>query len=129
MVADRLKLEDLQSFEDLFAPRSKPEETRQEQRRSDRKAVQFPGHIAVDGFNLEFQTVDLSLGGVSLRASKSLSVGKEADINFVLADGQTVVATVRIVYCFFTQVEDFRAGMQFLSITRGAEALTRFLSE
>lgn len=128
MVTDRLKLEDLQSFETLFAPREKHKDASQEQRRSDRKSVQLAGRIAVDGFNMEIQTVDLSMGGLSLTARRSLSVGKEVEISFMLAEGPVVAATVRIVYCFFTQIEEYRAGMEFLSITRGTDALKQFLS-
>lgn len=128
-MATRLKLEDLQSFEDLFAPQEKFQEVQQDQRRSDRKAIALQGSITIDGAVSDIQTVDISEGGLSVRAAKLLGVGKEPYISFTLADGQVVMATVRIVYCFFSHDEDFRAGMEFLSITAGAEALKQLLAE
>jgi len=128
-MANRLKLEDLQSYEDLFAPKDKAKEVRQEQRRSDRKALELKGSINIDGAVSDIETVDVSLGGLSVRAGRLLGVGKETYISVSLADGQVVMATVRIVYCFFTQDRDFRAGMEFLSITAGAEALKQLLAD
>jgi c-di-GMP-binding flagellar brake protein YcgR len=126
-VAGPLKLEDLQSFEELFAPKQEMSAAKREQRRSDRKAAELTGSITVDGYMSVIQTVDLSLGGMSLRAERLLGVGKEAHISFSLDDANSVAATVRIVYCFFTQDEDFRAGLEFLKISNGADALTQFL--
>ena len=126
-MAGPLKLEDLQSFEDLFAPRNQGEAPPREQRRNDRKAAEFNGTITVDGRMSLIRTVDLSLGGLSLRADRLLAVGKEAHISFSLDDTQTVAATVRIVYCFFTRDDDFRAGLEFLKISSGDEALAQFL--
>lgn len=126
-MAGQLKLEDLQSFEELFAPKTEKEAPKIEQRRSDRKAVQLPGTITVDGNMSAIQMVDVSLGGMSLRAERLLGVGKEAHVSFALDDAHAVAATVRIVYCFYTQDEDFRAGLEFLQISNGADALTRFL--
>jgi c-di-GMP-binding flagellar brake protein YcgR len=126
-VAGQLKLEDLQSFEDLFAPKTESKGPIREQRRSDRKTAELPGKITVDGYMSVIQTVDLSLGGMSLRAERLLGVGKEAHISFSLDDTHAVAATVRIVYCFYTQDEDFRAGLEFLKISNGADALTQFL--
>lgn len=128
-MVNRLKLEDLQSFEDLFAPKEPPREARQEQRRSDRKAMVLKGSITIDGTVSDIETVDVSLGGLSVRAARLLGVGKETYISFSLADGQAVMATVRIVYCFFTQDGDFRAGMEFLSVTAGAGALKQLLAD
>lgn len=127
MVADRLKLEDLQSFEDLFAPKEQTGETQQEQRRADRKTVELAGKITIDGMVTDISTVDLSLGGMSVRANKLLAGGKEAHIGITLSDGQPVAARVRLVYCFYTDAEDFRAGMEFLAITTGADTLKQFL--
>lgn len=126
-MAGQLKLEDLQSFEDLFAPRTEKETLVREQRRSDRKAAQLAGTITVDGNVCVIQTVDLSLGGMSLRAERLLGVGKEAHISFILDETHGVAAMVRIVYCFYTQDNDFRAGLEFLNISHGADALTQFL--
>lgn len=126
-MAGQLKLEDLQSFEDLFAPKVENEAPKPEQRRSDRKAIQLTGTITVDGYLAVIQTVDLSLGGMSLRAERLLGVGKEAHISFSLDDTHTVAATVRIVYCFYTQDSDFRAGLEFLNISNGADALARYI--
>ena len=126
-MAGQLKLEDLQSFEDLFAPKTEKEAPKREQRRSDRKAAQLNGTITVDSYKSAIQTVDLSLGGMSLRAERLLGVGKEAHISFFLDDAHAVAATVRIVYCFYTQDEDFRAGLEFLNISNGADALKQFL--
>lgn len=126
-MADRLKLEDLQSFEDLFAPKEQVRETQQEQRRADRKAVTLRGMITIDGIVTEINTVDLSAGGMSVRASRLLGGGKEALVGFTLPDGQAVSAKVRLVYCFYTHENDFRAGMEFLAITAGADVLKRFL--
>lgn len=126
-MADRLKLEDLQSFEDLFAPRGQAQETPQEQRRSDRMAVELTGMISIDGIVTSIKTVDLSLGGLSVRASRLLGGGKEAHIGFTLPDGQAVSARARLVYCFYTHESDFRAGMEFLDITAGADVFKEFL--
>jgi c-di-GMP-binding flagellar brake protein YcgR len=126
-MAGQLKLEDLQSFEDLFAPKTEKEAPPREQRRSDRKTAQLAGTISMDGYRSVIQTVDLSLGGMSLRAERLLGVGKEAHVTFSLDDTHVVAATVRVVYCFFTQDEDFRAGLEFLEISNGASALTQFL--
>ena len=125
-----LKLEDLQSSDDLFAPLAKQAAQaapQNEQRRSERKTVDMPGHISLDGMSLEIRTVDLSLGGLSLRAERLLGVGKEGHVSFTLNEAHTVAASVRIVYCFFTQDGDFRAGLEFLAISNGQEALAEFL--
>lgn len=126
-MAGQLKLEDLQSFEDLFAPKTESKESVREQRRTDRKAAELSGKITVDGYMYVIQTVDLSLGGMSLRAERLLSVGKEAHVSFSLDDTHAVAATVRIVYCFYTQDEDFRAGLEFLDISSGEAQLKQFL--
>ncbi len=126
-MASQLKLEDLQSFEELFSPQEKKEAPQREQRRSDRKAAELVGAITIDGHLSAIRTVDLSLGGLSLRSDRLLAVGKEAHITFALEDGNAVAATVRMVYCFFTREEDFRSGLEFLTISAGKDALAQFL--
>ncbi len=129
-MAGHLKLEDLQSFEELFVPKSEGEALQQEQRRrNDRKAIELLGFITIDGRLSNIRTVDVSLGGLSLRSESLLPVGKEAHVTFAFDDRQSVAATVRIVYCFYTHDEDFRAGLEFLEITTGKEALSQFLQD
>lgn len=128
-MAGQLKLEDLQSSEDLFAPKAREQSPVREQRRNDRKAVELSGSITIDGRLSGIRTVDVSLGGLSLRSDRLLAVGKEAHVSFALDEAQAVAATVRIVYCFFTRDDDFRAGLEFLTISAGSEALAQFLQD
>ena len=126
-MAGPLKLEDLQSFEDLFALQETRLAPMREQRRNDRKAIELTGSITIDGHLSGIRTADLSLGGLSLRSDRLLPVGKEAHIAFALDAENTVTATVRIVYCFFTREEDFRAGLEFLNVAAGSDALAQFM--
>ena len=131
-MAGQLKLEDLQSFEELFAPRmgtSLAAQKKQEKRRSDRKVVEAKGSLTLDGAVLSMEAMDLSLGGLSLRANKQLGVGKECHVSFSLApQSATISATARIVYCFYTGEQDFRAGLEFLTVSTGSEALKQFVA-
>ena len=130
-MADKLKLEDLQSFEDpAFASAPTPRQT--ENRRSVRKVFEAQGSLRLDNGVLDFKTLDISANGLSLELKHQLAVGAEGRIGIdALVAGQptTIAATVRIVYCFHCGDQTYKAGVAFLDFSTGIEHLEALLRD
>ncbi|QDZ29628.1 PilZ domain-containing protein [Noviherbaspirillum sp. UKPF54] len=131
IVAEQLKLDDLQSYGELFAPGGPPPLPRGEQRQSDRKRVEVAGVLTIDGVPVEVSTVDISSGGMCVRSVRQLAVGKECQLGFALAatgGARDLAARVQVIYCFYTVEQDFKVGLEFLHIDAdAARDISRFV--
>lgn len=120
-MSDKLRLDDLQSDGGLFAP-TRPlhqvNQVQEEQRQSARKPMEANGTLMVDGTEVAIKTIDISHGGLCIRAARQLAVGKEYPLSFDLAtaDGiRRVALTIDVIYCFHTEDRDFKMGVEFIN--------------
>ena len=87
-MSDKLRLDDLQSDGGLFAP-TRPlhqvNQVQEEHRQSARKPMEANGSLMADGAEVAIKTIDISLGGLCIRAATQLAVGKQYPLSFDLA--------------------------------------------
>lgn len=122
-MVDQLKLDDLQSYGGLFAPSHSPQVARTEQRQSGRKQIEVDAVLTVDDVPIHVKTVDISTGGLCIRSTRQLAVGKECLMRFALAAGgvERLIATeVHVIYCFYTVQQDFKVGIEFVNLAATA---------
>jgi len=125
-----LKLEDLQSFEDVTVcyPAG---ERRSEQRRSHRIVLEAPGTFDLySGRVLAIRTADISSGGLSFYAPEQIGVATEGDLNFLLPIEDTatsVSAKVKVIYCFHTGGGTYKTGVEILTFLSGRAAMERLV--
>lgn len=133
-MSKKLTLDDLQSDGGLFGPPINPPSIiREEHRQSDRKPLCTHGMLSLDGVDVPFTTIDISLGGLSLRSPAQLVVGKEYPLRLDLAaDGgvRSFAVTVEAIYWFHTAEDDYKTGLKFLNPSADLEdAIRQFVAD
>jgi hypothetical protein len=128
-VSKKLTLNDLQSDGGLFSPSINPPSIiREEHRQSDRKPLRTNGTVNLNGAEVPFTTLDISLGGLSIRSPSQLVVGNEYSLRFDLdADGsvRNFAVGAEAIYWFHTSEGDYKTGLKFLNPAPELEAAIR----
>jgi c-di-GMP-binding flagellar brake protein YcgR len=117
-MAGQLKLDDLQSYDGLFATAGTPRVER-EQRRHARKPWATDGMLMAAGVCRSVRTIDLSAGGVSITSGTQLAVGTTCGLSLTLdvpGGAHTLQVSALVTYCFHTAEHTYQAGLAFMDL-------------
>ena len=89
------------------------------QRQLVRKALRSRGVLVLDGQSFQFDTIDISTGGICVLSARQLVTGQSCQVAFSLSvNGRKydIVAKIKVSYCICGR-DGFRVGMQFVELT------------